>query len=113
MTRIRRLWYYIRVLPNGTHSFEMALCYKPLWKLLIDRDMKRKDLHEVSGVSAATLAKMSRDESVSASILDRICTSLNCDISDVVEVLPSRANAGAHTDESAASHSAYVLHDRA
>ena len=75
----------------------MALCYKPLWKLLIDRDMKRKDLHEVSGVSAAKLAKMSRDESVSASILDRICTSLNCDISDVVEVLPARANANART----------------
>lgn len=76
----------------------MALCYKPLWKLLIDRDMKRKDLHEVSGVSAATLAKMSRDESVSASILDRICTSLNCDISDVVEVLPTRASADVRMD---------------
>ena len=83
----------------------MALCYKPLWKLLIDRDMKRKDLHEVSGVSAATLAKMSRDESVSASILDRICTSLNCDISDVVEVLPTRTNGMAHENGGAGSHS--------
>ena len=83
----------------------MALCYKPLWKLLIDRDMKRKDLHEVSGVSAATLAKMSRDESVSASILDRICTSLNCDISDVVKVLPTRTNGMAHENGGAVSHS--------
>lgn len=66
----------------------MALSYKRLWKLLIDRDMKRKDLHRVSGVSTATLAKMSRGESVAASILDRICLSLKCDISDVVEVVP-------------------------
>ncbi len=66
----------------------MALSYKRLWKLLIDRDMKRKDLHRVSGVSTATLAKMSRGESVAASILDRICLSLKCGISDVVEVVP-------------------------
>ena len=46
----------------------MALCYKNLWKLLIDRDMTRKDLHRVSGVSHATLAKMSRGESVTAGI---------------------------------------------
>ena len=65
----------------------MALSYKRLWKLLIDRDMKRKDLHRVSGVSTATLAKMSRGESVAASILDRICLSLKCDISDIVEVV--------------------------
>ncbi len=65
----------------------MALSYKKLWKLLIDRDMKRKDLHAISGVSTATLAKMTRGESVAASIIDRICISLNCDISDVVEVV--------------------------
>lgn len=68
----------------------MALSYKRLWKLLIDRDMKRKDLHQISGVSSATLAKMSRGESVAASILDRICLSLKCDISDVVEVVQAK-----------------------
>ncbi len=65
----------------------MALSYKKLWKLLIDRDMKRKDLYAIARVSTANLAKMSRGESVAASILDRICLSLNCDISNGVEVV--------------------------
>ena len=65
----------------------MALSYKKLWKLLIDRDMKRKDLYAIARVSTANLAKMSRGESIAASILDRICLSLNCDISNVVEVV--------------------------
>lgn len=66
----------------------MAICYKRLWKLLIDRDMKKKDLHRVTGVAPATIAKMSRDESVTAAVLDKICTSLKCDISDVIEIVP-------------------------
>ena len=69
---------------------EMALCYKNLWKLLIDRDMTRKDLHRVSGVSHATLAKMSRGESVTASVLDRICNSLDCRIENVMEIIPDK-----------------------
>ena len=69
---------------------EMALCYKNLWKLLIDRDMTRKDLHRVSGVSHATLAKMSRGESVTASVLDRICNSLDCRIENVMEITPDK-----------------------
>ena len=68
----------------------MALSYKNLWKQLIDRDMTRKDLHRISGVSHATLAKMSRGESVTASVLERICTSLNCKIEDVMEITPDR-----------------------
>ena len=67
----------------------MALCYKKLWKLLIDRNMKKKDLHHVTGIAPATIAKMSRDESVTAAVLDKICTSLGCDISDVVESMPN------------------------
>ena len=68
----------------------MALSYKNLWKQLIDRDMTRKDLHRISGVSHATLAKMSRGESVTASVLERICTSLNCKIEDVMEIVPDQ-----------------------
>ena len=68
----------------------MALCYKNLWKLLIDRDMTRKVLHRVSGVSHATLAKMSRGESVTASVLDRICNSLDCRIENVLEIIPDK-----------------------
>lgn len=70
----------------------MALCYKKLWKLLIDRNMKKKDLHHVTGIAPATIAKMSRDESVTAAVLDKICTSLKCDISDVVEIVPEETS---------------------
>lgn len=78
----------------------MALSYKNLWKQLIDRDMTRKDLHRVSGVSHATLAKMSKGESVTAAVLERICTTLNCGIADVVQVVPDDAqmNNGQHLE---------------
>lgn len=76
---------------HNKESLLMALCYKKLWKLLIDRNMKKKDLHRVTGIAPATIAKMSRDESVTAAVLDKICTSLKCDISDVVEIVPEEA----------------------
>lgn len=66
----------------------MALSYKNLWKLLIDRDMTRKDLHRITGVSHATLAKMSKGENIESSVIDRICTGLGCEIEDVVKVVP-------------------------
>lgn len=77
---------------HNKESLLMALCYKKLWKLLIDRNMKKKDLHHVTGIAPATIAKMSRDESVTAAVLDKICTSLKCDISDVVEIVPSETS---------------------
>ena len=76
---------------HNRESLLMALCYKKLWKLLIDRNMKKKDLHHVTGIAPATIAKMSRDESVTAAVLDKICTSLKCDISDVVEIVPDES----------------------
>ena len=66
----------------------MALCYKKLWKLLIDRDMTRADLREATGVSPATFAKMSKGEPVGVGILDRICESLQCNIGDIVDHVP-------------------------
>ena len=54
--------------------------------------MTRKDLHRVSGVSQATLAKMSRGESVTASVLERICNSLDCKIENVMEVTPDKSS---------------------
>ena len=66
----------------------MALCYKKLWKLLIDRDMTRADLREATGVSPATFAKMSKGEPVGVGILDRICESMNCNIGDIVDHVP-------------------------
>lgn len=66
----------------------MAISYKPLWKLLIDRNMKKKDLITLSGVSQSSVSKMGRGENVNIDILNRICLSLNCSIADIVEVIP-------------------------
>ena len=66
----------------------MAISYKPLWKLLIDRNMKKKDLIALSGVSQSSVSKMGRCENVNTDILNRICLSLNCSIADIVEVIP-------------------------
>ena len=54
----------------------MSMCYKKLWKLLIDRDMTRADLRKETGISPATIAKMSKGEPVGTSILERICESM-------------------------------------
>ena len=61
--------------------------YNKLWKKLIDKNMKKKDLSIVAGISANTLAKMGKNELVSLEVLVRICQSLQCDIGDIVEVL--------------------------
>ncbi|MCD7743817.1 MAG: helix-turn-helix transcriptional regulator [Lachnospiraceae bacterium] len=63
--------------------------YNKLWKLLIDKRMKKKDLAEAAGISANTIAKMGRDALVSLEVLVRICRALKCDIGDIVEVLPN------------------------
>lgn len=65
----------------------MKVSYKKLWKLLIDRDLKKKDLCEISGVSSTSIAKMGRNENVNTDILVKICEALECDISDIAEVV--------------------------
>ena len=67
---------------------KMAVSYNKLWKLLIDRKIKKKDLAEMAGVSKATISKMSSDVHVSTEILARICCALKVDIADVVEIIP-------------------------
>ena len=69
----------------------MAASYKKLFKLLIDREMKKKELAEAAGVSIATITKMGKDGAVvSSDILVRICTALNCTMDDIVEIVPER-----------------------
>ena len=63
----------------------MAFSYKPLWKLLIDKEMTKKQLMEATGISKSTMDKMGRSEQVSMDIIDRICAYFDCRISDVVE----------------------------
>ncbi len=70
----------------------MIISYKKLWKLLIDRDMKKQDLRTLTGISSSTLAKMARGENISTSVLTKICTALNCDVSDIMEMVISESS---------------------
>ena len=65
----------------------MAISYKKLWKLLIDRDMKKKDLVVLSGISQSSVTKMGKNENVNTDVLVRICHALNCDIGDIAEIV--------------------------
>ena len=65
----------------------MSISYKKLWKLLIDRDMKKKDLREASGISTASMAKLGKNENVNTEILIKVCKALSCDISDIMEIV--------------------------
>ncbi|MBR1747343.1 MAG: helix-turn-helix transcriptional regulator [Clostridia bacterium] len=65
----------------------MAVSYKKLWKLLIDKDMKKKDLREATGITTTALAKLGRNENVNTEILVKICKVLQCDISDIMEIV--------------------------
>lgn len=67
---------------------KMKISYKKLWKLLIDRNMKKKQLAEAAGISSASIAKLGRNENVNTDILLKICIALNSDISDIMEVVP-------------------------
>lgn len=66
----------------------MAVSYKKLWKLLIDKDMKKKDLLEKAQISSYTLNKLNRSENVNVDILVRICTALDCPIEAIMEIIP-------------------------
>ena len=65
----------------------MAISYKKLWKLLIDRDMKKKDLVALSGISQSSITKMGKNENVNTDVLVRVCRALNCDIGDIAEII--------------------------
>ena len=66
----------------------MTVSYKKLWKLLIDHDMKKKDLAKAANISNYTITKMSKGENFTVEILGKICTALNCNIDDIMEFIP-------------------------
>ena len=71
----------------------MSASYKKLFKLLIDRDMKKKELAEKAGISIATITKMGKDGAVvSSDVLIKICTALECKMDDIMEMIPSDIN---------------------
>ena len=65
----------------------MIISYKKLWKLLIDRDLKKKDLREMAGISPSTIAKLGRNENINTEVIIKICQALNCDICDMLEII--------------------------
>ena len=65
----------------------MAISYKKLWKLLIDKDMKKKDLQKIAGISSASITKLGKNENVNTEILMKICIALKCDFCDIMEIV--------------------------
>ena len=68
----------------------MAISYKKLWKLLIDKDMTAVDLRLATGIAPNTMTKLRRDEEVSMTVLVKICTALNANIGDIMDLVPDQ-----------------------
>ena len=66
----------------------MKMSYNKLWKLLIDKQMKKSDLRKKAGISSSSLAKLTKDENVITDVLVKICRELKCDVSDIMEYVP-------------------------
>lgn len=72
----------------------MAISYNKLWKLLIDKKMSKADLRRAAGIAPNTMTKLNRDEEVSMTVLVKICTVLNVNIGDVMDLVPSNDDTG-------------------
>ena len=66
----------------------MSVSYKKLWKLLIDKDMKKKELCEKARISSSSLTKMGKNKHITTEVLVKICTALNCTVDDIMEIIP-------------------------
>ncbi len=76
----------------------IVISYKKLWKLLIDRDLKKRDLQMMAGISSASIAKLGKGENVNTDILVKICNALNCDVSDIMEIIADEATIRQHNN---------------
>lgn len=70
----------------------MGLCYKKLFKLLIDRNLKKKDLCEKANISTSSVSKLAKDQNVNTDIIEKVCKALECDVSDIMEYIPDENN---------------------
>lgn len=66
----------------------MAVSYKKLWKLLIDRDLKKKDLCKMAGISTSSVTKMGKGGHVTTEVLAKICAALDCTLDDIIDFIP-------------------------
>ena len=77
---------------NGTERIDMEVSYKKLWKLLIDKDMKKKDLQAQAGISWTSVTKLSKGENVSMEVLMKVCKALECNIGDIMDLIPEEGD---------------------
>ena len=77
----------------------MAISYKRLWKLLIDKDLKKKDLCELAGISPASVTKMGKCGHVTTETLEKICLALDCRVEDILELQPGEQEAVTDEEE--------------
>jgi hypothetical protein len=81
-------------------GLDMAVSYRKLWKLLIDKDMKKKDLRIQSGISTNALAKLGKNERVTTDVLEKVCLTLQCDVGDIMEInAETTHNEGEHEND--------------
>ena len=66
----------------------MGISYKNLFKLMIDRDLKKKDLREMASIGNSTMSKLANDENVTMEVMAKICNALDCTMDDIVEIIP-------------------------
>ena len=76
----------------------MAVSYKKLFKILIDRDMKKKEFRDVVGISYSTMSKLEKGENTTVEVLEKICLKLGCGINDIMEILPDDPENGIEND---------------
>ena len=79
-------YYMLKYLKSQKGNLIMAVSYKKLWKLLIDKDMKKKDLRLATGITTTAIAKLGKNEHVNTEILAKICKVLDCKIEDIMEL---------------------------
>ena len=76
----------------------MAVSYKKLFKILIDRDMKKKEFRDFVGISYSTMSKLEKGENTTVEVLEKICPKLGCGINDIMEILPDDPENGIEND---------------
>lgn len=82
----RIFWINVRLINREVKTVEVS--YKKLWKILIDKEMKKKDLQSSAGISWASVTKLSKGETVSMEVLMKVCKALECNIGDIMDLIP-------------------------
>jgi DNA-binding Xre family transcriptional regulator len=93
--------FYLRALNSSEKTWEedMRISYKPLWRILLDRDISKKQLREMSGISTASMAKLGKGENLTTDILLKICEALDCNINEIVETVPDEKKPSVKTTD--------------